>query len=396
MEKITDAIFYTGAQTDGNFLFENQYEIPDGVTYNSYVIMDEKTAVLDTSDEKVTDQWLKNLHEALGEKKPDYLIVSHMEPDHAGNIGTFLMEYPDAVVVANAKTFDMIAAFFDIIPEEKKLVVKEGDTLNLGSHTLQFFMAPMVHWPEVMVEYEQKEKILFSADGFGNFGKIDQLFLPAGEEEKWQEDAARYYLNIVGKYGKPVQQLLKKASGLEISMICPLHGPILKHNLGYFIEKYDAWSSYRPDKKGVAVLSASIYGNTDHAAEYLAQCIREEGTEAVHLPLAGKDLSYAVAEAFRHEAVVFACATYDGGLFPCMSNLLSRLVSKNFQNRKIGFMENGSWGPLAAAKMKAELEKCTGIEFIEPVVTIKSAMKESDDATVHALAKAMTEACTRG
>lgn len=391
MEKVTDKIFYTGVQSDGGYLFENQYEIPNGVTYNSYVIMDEKVAVLETSDERVTEQWLSNLHNTLGERKPDYLIVSHMEPDHAGNIGTFLKEYPNTLVVANAKTFDMIGAFFDELPENQRIVVKEGSTLPLGEHTLQFFMAPMVHWPEVMVEYEQKEKILFSADGFGTFGKMDSLFLPEGSEDAWQEEAGRYYLNIVGKYGKPVQQLLKKASGLDIAMICPLHGPVLKHNLGRFIDYYDTWSSYQADKKGAAVISASIYGNTDAAAKHLVQCIKEEGMDAVHLTLAGKDPSYAVAAAFRYETVIFACATYDGGLFPCMETLLNRLVSKSFQGHRVGFLENGSWAPMAAAKMKVLLEKCGNIEFVEPVVTIKSALKKSDDESIRSLAKAIAQ-----
>ena len=287
MKKITNNIYYTGAQTDGGYLFENQYSIPNGVTYNSYVIIDEKTAVLDTADERVTKEWLSNVQEALSGKTPDYLVVSHMEPDHAANIGTFLKEFPQTVVVANQKTFDILACYFDVNLEEKKLVVKEGDTLSLGEHTLRFFMAPMVHWPEVMVSYEEKEKILFSADAFGNFGKIDDIFLAAGQEEAWQEDAARYFLNIVGKYGKPVQQLLKKAQGLDIRMICPLHGSILRENLPYFLEKYDAWSSYRADKEGVLVLSASIYGNTDAAAAYLAECIREKGGTAKHLRRSG-------------------------------------------------------------------------------------------------------------
>lgn len=392
MKNITGNIYYAGAQTDGTFLFENQYEIPNGVTYNSYVIMDEKVAVLDTADEKVTGEWLAGVREVLSGRKPDYLVVSHMEPDHAANIGTFLREFPEAVVVANQKTFDILSCYFDTDVSERRVIVKEGETLPLGEHTLQFFMAPMVHWPEVMVSYEQKEGILFSADAFGNFGKTDDIFLAAGQEEAWQQDAARYFLNIVGKYGKPVQQLLKKASGFDIRMICPLHGPILRENLGYFLEKYGIWSSYRADKKGVLVLSASIYGNTDKAAAYLAECIRKEGVPAQHLMLAGADLSYAVCEAFRHEAVVFAGVTYDGGLFPCMANLLYRLASKNFQNRKVGLMENGSWGPVAAGKMKAELEKLAGIEFTEPVVTIRGKMQEADRANVEALAAAMAAA----
>ncbi len=391
MKKITNNIYYTGAQTDGGYLFENQYSIPNGVTYNSYVIIDEKTAVLDTADERVTKEWLSNVQEALSGKTPDYLVVSHMEPDHAANIGTFLKEFPQTVVVANQKTFDILACYFDVNLEEKKLVVKEGDTLSLGEHTLRFFMAPMVHWPEVMVSYEEKEKILFSADAFGNFGKIDDIFLAAGQEEAWQEDAARYFLNIVGKYGKPVQQLLKKAQGLDIRMICPLHGSILRENLPYFLEKYDAWSSYRADKEGVLVLSASIYGNTDAAAAYLAECIREKGGTAKHLTLAGADLSYAVCEAFRYGTVVFACATYDGGLFPCMENLLYRLASKNFQNRKVALMENGSWGPMAAGKMKAELEKLAGMEFVGQTVTVKGKMQKADMVNIEALAQMLAE-----
>ncbi len=387
MKKVAENIFYAGAQVDGGFLFENQYEIPNGVTYNSYVILDEKTVVLDTADQRVAEQWLSNIKGLLSGKIPDYLVVSHMEPDHAANIGIFLKEYPNTTIVANQKTFDILGCYFDIDLSERSHIVKEGDTLSLGAHTLQFFMAPMVHWPEVMVSYEQKEKILFSADAFGNFGKIDDIFLTSGKEEEWQEDAGRYFLNIVGKYGKPVQQLLKKAKGLDIRMICPLHGPLLKENLGYFLEKYDAWSSYRADKKGVLVLSASIYGNTDAAAAYLAKCIEDEGVAAKHLTLAGADLSYAVAEAFRYETVVFACATYDGGLFPCMENLLYRLSSKNFQNKKIALVENGSWGPMAAGKMKAELEKLSGMEFVGQTVTIKGAVQESDKEKLKELAK---------
>lgn len=392
MEKITNAIYYAGAGADGGFLFENQYEVPNGVTYNSYVIMDEKIAVLDTADVRVTAQWLANVKEVLAGRNPDYLVVSHMEPDHAANIGTFLKEFPQAVVVANQKTFDILACYFDADVSGRSLVVKEGGTLNLGAHTLQFAMAPMVHWPEVMVSYEQKEKILFSADAFGNFGKPDSLFLAAGREEEWSEDAARYFLNIVGKYGKPVQQLLKKAQGLDIRMICPLHGSVLKENLSYFLEKYDTWSNYRADKEGVLVLSASIYGNTDAAAAYLAQCIQENGVVAKHRTLEGTDLSYAVAEAFRYGTVVFACATYDGGLFPCMENLLYRLSSKNFQNRKIALVENGSWGPMAAGKMKAELEKLSGMEFIGAPVTIKGAVQEADKEKLKELAAALTAA----
>ncbi len=389
MRNITDKIYYAGAQADGGFLFENQYEVPNGVTYNSYVIMDEKTAVLDTADAKVGEQWLLNLKEILSGKKPDYLVVSHMEPDHAANIGTFLKEFPQAVVVANQKTFDILACYFDIDFSGRSLIVKEGDTLGLGGHTLQFFMAPMVHWPEVMVSYEQKEKILFSADAFGNFGKTSDIFLAAGKEEEWSKDAARYFLNIVGKYGKPVQQLLKKAQGLDIRMICPLHGPVLRENLSFFLDKYDAWSNYRADKAGVLVLSASIYGNTDTAGAYLAQCIQEKGVPAKHMALAGTDLSYAVAEAFRYQTIVFACATYDGGLFPCMEDLLYRLYSKNFQNRNVALVENGSWGPMAAGKMKAELEKLSGIEFVGQTVTVKGAVQEADRVKLAELAKAV-------
>lgn len=389
MEKITENIYYAGAQADGGFLFENQYEVPNGVTYNSYVILDEKIAVLDTADSRVTKQWFSNIKEILSGKTPDYLVVSHMEPDHAANIGNLLKEFPNITIVANQKTLDILSCYFDIDLSAQSQIVKEGDTLSLGVHTLKFFMAPMVHWPEVMVSYEQKEKILFSADAFGNFGKIDQCFLAPGQEEEWQEDAARYFLNIVGKYGKPVQQLLKKAQGLDIQMICPLHGPILKENLAYFLEKYDIWSSYRTDKEGVLVLSASIYGNTDAAAAYLAQCIRENGVSAKHITLAGADLSYAVAEAFRYQTVVFACATYDGGIFPCMESLLYRLSSKNFQNKKVALVENGSWAPMAAGKIKTELEKLAGMEFIGQV-TMKGALKETDKEKLKELAKVLT------
>jgi len=367
---ITDSILYVGVDDKTIDLFESQYEVPNGISYNSYVILDEKVALMDTVDARGTEEWLVNLDKALAGRSIDYLVVSHMEPDHAGNIKNLIDRYPDMQIVGNAKTFAMIPQFFDVDITERSVTVKEGDTLSLGKHTLQFFMAPMVHWPEVMVTYEQTEKILFSADGFGKFGALDT-------DEAWTCEARRYYFNIVGKYGVQVQALLKKASTLDIQMICPLHGPILKEDLGYYIGKYDIWSKYEPEDEGVFIAYASIHGHTGKAAKKLVEMLKEKGAKRVAIAdLARDDMAEAVEDAFRHDKLVLASSTYDGGLFPCMEDFLSHLKAKNFQKRTVALMENGSWAPVAAKKMREYLEGMKEITICEPVVTIKSAMKE--------------------
>ena len=376
---ISDAILYVGADDKTLDIFESQYPIPNGVSYNSYVIMDEKITVMDTVDKRATDEWFANLARVLGDKKPAYLVVSHMEPDHAANIKNFADRYPEAKLVGNAKTFAMMDQFFEMDLTDRKVVVKEGETLSLGAHTLQFFMAPMVHWPEVMVAYEQSEKILFSADGFGKFGALDA-------EEEWDEEAARYFLNIVGKYGVQVQGLLKKASGLDIQMICPLHGPVLKENLGHYIGKYQTWSTYQPEKHGVMVAYASIHGNTAQAAEEMAEMLRANGEEAEIFDLARTDVSLAVRKAFYYDRLVLAAATYDGGVFPCMEEFLLHLKSKNFQKRTVGLIENGSWAPTAKRAMTGMLEGMKNLSICENNVTIMSVMKDKDIAAMETLA----------
>lgn len=382
---ISDSVLYIGVTDKTLDLFESQYQVPNGVTYNSYVIMDDKIAVMDTVDGRATEQWFANLEQALAGEPADYLIVSHMEPDHAANIKRFAERFPEAKIVGNAKTFAMIEQFFDLDLTDRKVEVKEGSTLELGTHTLQFFMAPMVHWPEVMVTYEQQEKILFSADGFGRFGTMDS-------EENWEDEAARYYLNIVGKYGVQVQGLLKKASALDIAVICPLHGPILKDNLAFYLEKYQIWSTYQPEQKGVLVAYASVHGNTAHAAELLAQMLRQKGEAHVEvMDLARTDMSVAVRKAFFYDRMVVAAATYDGGLFPCMEEFLLHMKSKGFQKRTVGIMENGSWAPMAGKAMRAILETMKQITFAEPTVTIKSAVHEDTKQQMEALAEALVQ-----
>ena len=381
--KITDNIRYVGVDDKTIDLFESQYVVPNGISYNSYVILDEKVTVMDTVDVRKTEEWLANLEVALEGRDVDYLVVSHMEPDHASNIQRLAEKYPNIKVVGNAKTFAMIPQFFDIDLSDRSVVVKEGDTLNLGKHTLQFFMAPMVHWPEVMVAYEQSEKILFSADGFGKFGALDT-------DEAWTCEARRYYFNIVGKYGAQVQTLLKKAATLDIQMICPLHGPILKEDLGYYIGKYDVWSKYEPEGEGVFIAYASIHGNTAKAAKKLAEMLEAKGAKRVAIAdLSRDDLAEAVEDAFRHDKLVVACSTYDGGLFPCMEDFLSHLKAKNYQKRTVAFMENGSWAPVAAKKMKEYFEGMKEITLCEPVVTIKSTMKDDTLKLMEELAEKM-------
>lgn len=383
---ISDSILYIGVNDKTLDLFESQYDIPNGVSYNSFVIMDEKNVVMDTVDTRAGEQWFANLEQALAGEPVDYLVVSHMEPDHGANIKRLADLHPEAKIVGNAKTFSMISQFFDLDLTDRKLIVKEGDTLNIGTHTLQFFMAPMVHWPEVMVTYEQSEKVLFSADGFGKFGALDV-------EEDWTEEAARYYLNIVGKYGPQVQALLKKAAALDIEIICPLHGPVLRDNLSYYVEKYQTWSSYQPEAKGVLVAYASIHGNTAAAARQQAELLKEQGVEQVEvMDLARCDMSVAVRKAFYYDRLVVAAATYDGGVFPCMEEFLLHLKSKNYQKRTVGLMENGSWAPLAAKAMKGILETMKDITVAEPVVTIKSTVNTDSAAAMKELAKALVDA----
>lgn len=380
---VSDSILYVGVDDKTLDLFENQYLVPNGVSYNSYVIMDEKIAIMDSVDARATREWLHNLEKVLDGRIPDYLVISHMEPDHAGSIQALAEKFPSMHLVGNMKTFQMAEQFFDFPMKDKSVVVKEGDTLSLGSHTLQFFMAPMVHWPEVMVEYEQSEKILFSADGFGKFGVLDV-------DEDWACEARRYYFNIVGKYGAQVQALLKKIANLDISMICPLHGPILKENLEYYIGKYQVWSSYEPEDKGILIAYASIYGNTKKAAMKLEEILKEKGaTKVVLADLARGDMAEAVEDAFRYDRLVVAAATYDGGIFPCGEKFLMHLKQKNYQKRTIGFMENGSWAPMAGKLMKAICEPMKDITIAEPVVTIKSAMKNDTIAAMEQLADAL-------
>lgn len=378
---ITDSILYVGVDDKTLDLFESQYIIPNGVSYNSYVILDEKVTVMDTVDARATEEWLSNLDAALAGRDVDYLVVSHMEPDHASNIKNIMDKYPNLKVVGNAKTFTMIPQFFDVDISDRTVVVKEGDTLCLGKHTLQFFMAPMVHWPEVMVAYEQTEKILFSADGFGKFGALDA-------DEAWTCEARRYYFNIVGKYGAQVQAFLKKAATLDIQMICPLHGPILKEDLGYYIGKYDVWSKYEPEDEGVFIAYASIHGNTAKAAKKLAEMLEEKGAKRVAIAdLSRDDMAEAVEDAFRHSKLVVASSTYDGGLFPCMEDFLSHLKAKNYQKRTVAMMENGSWAPMAGKKMREYFEGMKEITLCEPVVTIKSTMKEDTVKVMEELAE---------
>ena len=381
--KISNSVVYIGVNDKTIDLFESQYKVPNGVSYNSYVILDEKVAVMDTVDKRVTEQWLENLSQALNGRTVDYLVVSHLEPDHASNIQKLAELYPNMKIVGNAKIFSMLPQFFTMDFSDRSVVVKEGDTLSLGSHTLQFFMAPMVHWPEVMVEYEQSEKILFSADGFGKFGALDV-------EEDWTDEARRYFINIVGKYGTQVQNLLKKAATLDIQTICPLHGPVLKENLGYYIDKYLTWSSYEPEEEGVVIAYASIHGNTAKAAEKMAEILKEKGAKAVRsFDLARDDMAEAVSEAFRYDKLILMSPTYDGALFPCMEDFLYHLKVKTYKKRTVGIVENGSWAPMAGKLMKAYLETLKDIQICEPVVSIKSVMKEADEKNLETLAEAL-------
>ena len=380
--KITDTIKYVGVNDHQIDLFEGQYKVPNGMAYNSYVILDEKIAVMDTVDAGFTKEWLDNIAAVLGDAKPDYLVVQHMEPDHAANIENFMKVYPETTIVANTKTFGMMKNFFrNLDLEGRTLEVGNGESLTLGKHVLTFVFAPMVHWPEVMVEYEETEKILFSADGFGKFGALSA-------EEEWTDEARRYFINIVGKYGVQVQTLLKKAAALDIQTICPLHGPILKDNLGFYIGKYLTWSSYEPEEDGVLVACASIHGNTKAAAEKMVEVLRANGaSKVVFMDLTRDDMAEAVADAFRYGKIILAAASYDAGVFPPMEDFLHRLAHKNLQKRTFGLIENGSWAPCAARGMKGILEGMKEVNVCENVVSIKSTMKDTDVAKMEELAK---------
>ena len=379
--EISNDIIWIGASNNKQKIFESQYNIKNGMSYNSYVIKDEKNAILDTVDEGVTELWLKKLDETLNGEELDYLIVSHMEPDHAYNIGLLAKKYPNMKIVGNQFTFNILSNFFDIDIEARKIVVQEGDTLNLGTHTLQFFMAPMVHWPEVMVTYEQTEKILFTADAFGKFGSLEI-------EDDWITEARRYYIGIVGKYVMQVQALLNTAKTLDIKMICPLHGPILKENSAYYIDKYNKWSSYEPEEEGTLIAVSSIYGNTLDAANVLAEMLKEKGEKNVIVcDLTKDDWAEAVANAFRFPKLILAASSYNAGVFPPMEQFLNRLKERNYQKRKVGIIENGSWAPSAGRTMKNILGEMKDIEIIEPMVTIKSRLKEENMAQMTELVR---------
>lgn len=377
---ISDSIKYIGVDDTTLDLFESQYIVPNGVSYNSYVILDEKVAVMDTVDARKTDEWFSNLTNTLNGRTVDYIVISHLEPDHAANIQMLAEKYPQAKLVLSAKAKAMLPQFFDIADLDSRcMAVAEGEELSLGSHTLKFFMAPMVHWPEVMVEYETTEKVLFSADGFGKFGALSA-------DEDWACEARRYYFNIVGKYGAPVQALLKKAATLDIQTICPLHGPILKENLGYYIGKYMIWSSYEPEDEGVLVACASIHGNTKKAAEKMVEILKGKGVKVAFTDLTRDDMAEAIEDAFRYSKLVIAAASYDGGVFPPMEDFLNRLGHKAYQKRKVGIIENGSWAPVAAKSMKAILDTMKDLTICDTVVSIKSTMKDADVAAMNALA----------
>ena len=379
--EITKDIKYIGVNDHELDLFEGQFTIPDGMSYNSYVILDEKIAVFDTVDQRFGTEWLGNLKNALGSRQPDYLIVQHMEPDHSSNIVAFMDTYPEAVIVSSAKSFSMIKQFFGKDFADNQMVVKDGDTLSLGQHTLTFMGAPMVHWPEVIVTYDNCDKVLFSADGFGKFGALDS------EDEDWACEARRYYIGIVGKYGPYVQKLLAKASALDIQMICPLHGPALKENLDYYLNLYNIWSSYEVETDGVVIAYTSVYGNTKKAVELLAGKLREKGCpEVVVDDLARCDMAEAVEDAFRYGKLVLATTTYNGEIFPFMREFINHLTERNYQKRTVGMIENGSWGPVAAKVMKKMLEGSKDLNYTETTVTIKSALNETSTAAVETLA----------
>ena len=379
---ITKDIFYVGVNDHDIDLFEGQYVVPKGMSYNSYLIVDEKTAVFDTVDARFTDAWLANIRAVLGDRAPDYLIVQHMEPDHSANIANFLNTYPTATVVATARACTMMGQFFGTDYADRRIVAAEGSTLNLGTHALTFVTAPMVHWPEVMVTYDSTDRVLFSADGFGKFGAFDA-------DEPWTDEFRRYYIGIVGKYGMQVQALLKKAAKLDIAMICPLHGPVLSENLGEYLRLYDLWSSYTPESDDICVCYTSVYGNTKKAVLQLVEKLREAGQNVVVYDLARSDMSAAVADAFRCAKVVLATTTYNAEIFPFMNDFIHHLTERNFQNRTIGLIENGSWAPMAAKTMREMLAQSKALNILDPVVTIKSALNEQSAAQLDALCEAL-------
>lgn len=382
---ITNDIRYVGVNDHQVDLFEGQYKVPGGMAYNSYVILDEKIAIMDTVDKNFTHEWLDNIQSALGGRKPDYLVVQHMEPDHAANVGNFMKLYPETTIVSSAKAFNMMGPFFGTSYEDRRIVVGEGDTLSLGKHTLAFVAAPMVHWPEVIVTYDVLDKVLFSADGFGKFGALDV-------DEPWDDEARRYYIGIVGKYGAQVQALLKKAATLDIQTICPLHGPVLKENLGHYIRLYDLWSSYTVETEGVVIAYTSVYGNTKAAVEKLADKLRANGCPRVIVhDLARCDMAQAVADAFRYSKLVLATTTYNADVFPFMKEFIHHLTERNFRNRTVALMENGSWAPLAAKVMRKMLEECKNLTFTETTVRILSALNETSAKQVDALANELSK-----
>ena len=377
---ICDAIKYIGVDDKDIDLFESQYIVPNGISYNSYVILDEKICVLDTVDKRKTDEWIANLENVLDGKTPDYLIINHLEPDHASNIQLLADKYPDMKLVGNAKTFNMLPQFFDIDLTDRTVTVKEGDSLNLGEHTLSFYMAPMVHWPEVMVTYESKEKVLFSADGFGKFGALDT-------DEDWACEARRYYFNICGKYGVQVQALLKKAAKLDIEKICPLHGPVLTENLGYYINLYDIWSKYEPEVDGIFIAYCSIHGNTEKAALKLYDILKEKTDKKIAISdLSRSDMAENVEDAFKYSTLVVAAPSYDGGVFPVMNDFLHHLKIKGYKNRKVAMIENGSWAPCAIKSMQPYFDEMKGIEISDAKVTIRSTMTAENEVQLAALA----------
>ena len=377
---ISDAIKYIGVDDKDIDLFESQYIVPNGISYNSYVILDEKICVLDTVDKRKTDEWVANLENVLDGKTPDYLIINHLEPDHASNIKALADKYPDMKLVGNAKTFNMLPQFFDIDLTDRTVTVKEGDSLNLGEHTLSFYMAPMVHWPEVMVTYESKEKVLFSADGFGKFGALDT-------DEDWACEARRYYFNICGKYGVQVQALLKKAAKLDIEKICPLHGPVLTENLGYYINLYDIWSKYEPEVEGIFIAYCSIHGNTEKAALKLYDVLKEKTDKKIAISdLSRSDMAENVEDAFKYSTLVVAAPSYDGGVFPVMNDFLHHLKIKGYKNRKVAMIENGSWAPCAIKSMQPYFDEMKGIEISDAKVTIRSTMTAENEVQLAALA----------
>ena len=380
---ITEEIKYIGVDDKELELFENQYILSDGMSYNSYLIKDDKTVIMDTVDKRKTDEWLNNLETALDGRNPDYLVISHLEPDHSGSIGKLLAKYPEMKIISNEKVFNMFPQFVDSDIENKKVVVKEGDTINLGKHILQFIMAPMVHWPEVMLTYEQTEKILFSADAFGKFGSLDT-------EEPWIDEARRYFINIVGKYGMQVQNLLKKASNLEINTICPLHGPILKDNLSYYINLYDKWSKYESEEDGVLIVCGSLHGNTYETAKEFEKDLKEKGNNVKLIDVAKVATSDIVPEAFKYSKLCIACVTYNMNIFPAMDSFIHLLKEKNYQNRKVGIIENGSWAPNAAKIIKEAFSTMKNIEILEPVVTIKTRLNEKTRVDMKKLEEAIT------